>query len=116
MPSYRSLENQFDSLHNYFPSHEIELAGTTKKICAENSFEVRAFKFDAHCEQSHAQRIVRVAAVQHSIVMPTSVEIPAQRNALFEKIEKLIRAAAASKVNILCLAEAWSKLCIDCSR
>jgi beta-ureidopropionase len=52
--------------------------------------------------------IFQIAAVQHSIVLPTTEPIIAQRQAIFNKIAKLIEAAAASNVNIICLAETWN--------
>lgn len=81
----------------------------TKQICSANNFEVRGFKFDAHEEELRAPRIIRVAAIQHSIVLPTTAELNAQRDALLTKIADLIRAAAASHANIICLAETWSR-------
>lgn len=89
--------------------HEIDIAETTKQICDENNFEVRAFKFDARHEDCRPPQIVRVAAVQHSIVLPTTAKREAQLDALLVKIEKFIQAAAASNVNIICFPEAWSE-------
>lgn len=51
----------------------------------------------------------QVAAVQHSIVKPTTDKVSVQRDAIIEKVAKIIKAAAASKVNVICLQEAWSK-------
>lgn len=53
---------------------------------------------------------LQVAAVQHSIVKPTTDKLTDQRDAIFEKVTKLIQAAAASNVNIICFQEAWSKV------
>lgn len=50
-----------------------------------------------------------MAAVQNSIVLPTTEKVGAQRDAIHKKIEKIIKAAAASNVNVLCMQEAWSK-------
>lgn len=47
--------------------------------------------------------------MQHSIVLPTTEKIGAQRDAIVEKITKIVEAAAASNVNIICFQEAWSK-------
>lgn len=48
--------------------------------------------------------------MQHAIVKPTTDKIQVQRDAILEKIERIVEAAAASDVNILCLQEAWSEL------
>lgn len=54
-------------------------------------------------------RVVKVGAVQNSIAVATSAPIAEQRNAIFEKIGKIIDAAGEDGVNVLCLQEAWSK-------
>lgn len=59
---------------------------------------------------------VQVGAVQHSIVKPTTDSIQAQRDAIFEKIGRIVEAAAASDVNILCFQEAWSMPFVFCTR
>lgn len=48
--------------------------------------------------------------MQHAIVKPTTDSIQVQRDAIHEKIARIIEAAAASNVNILCLQEVWSEL------
>lgn len=50
-----------------------------------------------------------MAAVQHSIVLPTTDKVSAQRDAIVEKVTNIVEAAAASNVNIICFQEAWSK-------
>lgn len=50
-----------------------------------------------------------MAAVQHSIVKSTTDKISVQRDAILEKVSKIIEAAAASKVNIICFQEAFSE-------
>lgn len=51
----------------------------------------------------------QVAAIQHSIVLPTNASIRDQRTMIFSKIEEMIEKAAALGVNIVCLPECWSK-------
>lgn len=51
----------------------------------------------------------QVAAVQNSIVRPTTDKISDQRDAIFAKITEIVKAAAASNVNIICFQEAWSE-------
>lgn len=52
---------------------------------------------------------MKVAAIQHSIVLPTNEPIGEQRSKIFEKIEKMIENASTLGVNILCLPETWSE-------
>lgn len=53
---------------------------------------------------------MRVGIIQHKIVLPTSAPLVDQRNAIFEKIKKIILLAAEANVNVLCLQEAWCKI------
>lgn len=57
----------------------------------------------------YGRNILQVGAIQHSIVRSTSDKISAQRDAILEKVSRIIEAAADSGVNILCLQETWSK-------
>lgn len=90
-------------------SHEIKLDAKTLQLAEKNNFEAKGYLFYAKPEELRKPRIVRVAAVQHSIVKPTTDKISVQRDAILEKVSKIIEAAAASNVNIVCLQEAWSK-------
>jgi len=96
--------------------HKIELNKETEKLAKENAFEVKGFRFEAHKEDLRKPRIVRVAAVQHKIVVPTTEPIHVQRDAIHAKITNIIKAAAASDVNILCLQELWTMPFVFCTR
>lgn len=52
---------------------------------------------------------MKIGAIQNSIVSPTTDPIQVQRNSLYVKIGKIIDAAGADGVNVLCMQEAWSK-------
>lgn len=60
-------------------------------------------------EDFRPPRLVRVAVIQNSIVKPTTVSLNQQRDAIHKKIIGLLEHAAACKVNIVCLQEAWRK-------
>ncbi|GAB0093166.1 beta-ureidopropionase [Sergentomyia squamirostris] len=94
----------------------IELSAETLKIASENDFEVKGYRFEAEREDTRPSRIVRVGAVQNSIVAKTTEPVDVQRNAIFQKIEKIIKAAASSGVNVLCLQEAWTMPFAFCTR
>uniref|UniRef100_A0A7G3ADJ9 Beta-ureidopropionase n=2 Tax=Lutzomyia longipalpis TaxID=7200 RepID=A0A7G3ADJ9_LUTLO len=94
----------------------IALSEETLKIAKLNDFEVKGYRFGAEKEHLRSPRIVRVAAVQNSIVTETTAPVDVQRNAIYSKIEKIIAAAAASGVNILCLQEAWTMPFAFCTR
>jgi beta-ureidopropionase len=53
--------------------------------------------------------LVRVGIIQHKIVLPTTAPVKAQRDAILERVAKIVDAAAACGVNVLCFQEAWSK-------
>lgn len=80
-----------------------------QEIANTNKFEIKSFNFTAAKEDLRKPRIVKVGAVQNSIAAPTTDPISIQRNKLYEKIGKIIDAAGADNVNVLCLQEAWSK-------
>eukprot|EP00300_Choanocystis_sp_HF-7_P003849 c12928_g1_i1.p1 GENE.c12928_g1_i1~~c12928_g1_i1.p1 ORF type:complete len:403 (-),score=82.76 c12928_g1_i1:17-1198(-) len=79
-------------------------------------FEVRAFAKKAAKESTRRPKTVRVAVVQNSVVLPTTEPIEAQRDAIFEKIGRIIDAAAGLGANILCLQEAWTMPFAFCTR
>lgn len=80
----------------------------TTELSEQHNFDARGYAFTAETEEFRKPRIVRIAAVQNSIVEPTTEKVSVQRDALHGKIGKIIQAAAASNVNIICLQEAWS--------
>ena len=58
-------------------------------------------------EQLRPPRIVRVAIIQNSIVLPTTEPIREQRDAIYKKITKYIEHAASCGANIVCMQEGW---------
>lgn len=87
----------------------IELPEQCKNIAAENGFEVKGYRFTAKQEELRQPRVIRVGAIQNAIVLPTTESVPKQREAIWEKIKTMIKAAAAADVNIVCMQEAWSE-------
>ncbi|KAG8230866.1 hypothetical protein J437_LFUL011507, partial [Ladona fulva] len=61
-------------------------------------------------------RVVRVAAIQNKIVLPTNAPIEDQRNALYEKVKIMVKAASLCGANIICLQEAWTMPFAFCTR
>jgi beta-ureidopropionase len=57
-----------------------------------------------------------MAVVQHSIVAPTDAPIKTQWEAIRDKVELLIDAAAGMGANVLCLQEAWTMPFAFCTR
>ena len=75
----------------------------------QNDFVVKSYEFKAIKEDLRKPRIVKIGAIQNSIVLPTSDPIHKQRDAIFERVGKLIDTAALENVNVLCLQELWSE-------
>lgn len=87
----------------------IEAVMSLKKV-DNNNFIIKTYKFEDDKTQSDQSRIVRIGAVQTCIAAQTSTPASFQREMMHKKIESIIEAAAAGKVNILCLQELWSKI------
>ena len=95
---------------------EMSVPGSVQADAANGDYEVKMYKVTCPEEQLRAKRLVRVAAVQNAILLPTDAPIQAQYDALCERIERLINAAAAAKTNVLCLQEAWTGAFFFCTR
>lgn len=88
----------------------MKISAAAQKIADENNFVIKTYGFEAIKEDLRKPRVVRIGAVQTSIVAPTNAPVSVQRDKIFQKIGKIIEAAAADNVNILCLQELWSEL------
>ncbi|XP_058801064.1 beta-ureidopropionase-like [Phymastichus coffea] len=67
-------------------------------------------------EQLRPPRIVRVAIVQHSIVLPTTAPLRDQRDAIHKKVAGYVEHAAKCGANIVCLQEGWHMPFAFCTR
>lgn len=95
---------------------EIPIKTSSEETGAENNFDVVAYNFAARKEENRSSRLVKVGVIQHSIVASTDKPVLEQRQAIFEKIRKIIDVAAKEDVNIICLEEAWSMPFAFCTR
>ncbi|XP_038221845.1 beta-ureidopropionase-like [Zerene cesonia] len=108
---------EFNRIHyGRIDHHSLELKKGSNKTSEENDFEIAAYDFPARKEETRTPRTVRVGVIQHSIAISTSQPIIEQRQAIFNKISKLIDTAGDENVNILCLQEAWSMPFAFCTR
>lgn len=85
----------------------LELKESSLEASKVNLFQIAAYSFSAQ-KEIRDPRIVKVGLIQHSIVLPTEKPNEEQRQAIFNKIDKIIHVAAAENVKIICLQEAWS--------
>lgn len=98
------------------PVEKLPVSRAAQAIAEEHNFEVQAYKFTAGHEQLTPPRLVRIGLIQNSIVSPTTDPIHTQYLAIQNKIEKLIDAAGAMGVNVLCLQETWMMPFAFCTR
>jgi len=94
----------------------LQIDSQAVKLAKENGFEIQAHKFVALPEQFRLPRIVRVGIIQNSIVLPTTAPLRDQYLAIQNKVEKMIDAAGAMGVNVLCLQETWTMPFAFCTR
>lgn len=95
---------------------EIPIKTSSEESGAEHNFDVVAYNFAARKEEYRTSRVVKVGVIQHSIVASTDKPVLEQRQAIFDKVRKIIDVAAKESVNILCLQEAWSMPFAFCTR
>ncbi|XP_046386174.1 beta-ureidopropionase [Ischnura elegans] len=98
------------------PLKSLELPAKALSLAETNNFEIAGHKFTALEEEFRTPRIVRVAAVQNKIVLPTTDPFEKQRDAIHSKIKSMVEAASLCGVNILCLQEAWTMPFAFCTR
>ncbi|CAH2087156.1 unnamed protein product [Euphydryas editha] len=100
---------QFNKIYYGREDHcEIKLKKSTKTESKNGNFEVAGYSFAAAKEELRKPNILRLGLIQHSIVLPTDEPIKDQRQAIFNKIGKIIKVAASEDVRILCLQETWT--------
>lgn len=91
----------------------MNLPASAVESASSLNLELKGFTFSAEQEGLRPPRRVRVGLIQNSIVLPTTDPVSAQRDALLEKIGRIIEVAYHGGVNIVCMQEAWSKLTIS---
>jgi len=98
------------------PVRSLSLSRDAVQLAAKEKFQIAGYGFDALPESTRAPRKVRVAAVQNSIVLPTTASINEQRAAIHSRIGKLVEAAALADAKIVCFQEAWPMPFAFCTR
>jgi beta-ureidopropionase len=95
----------------------LELSSEAIELCTKKNYDLQGYSMSpAAKEQLRKPRIVRIGAIQNSIVLPTIEPLVDQRDAIFKKIDELLYAASLCKVNIVCLQEAWTMPFAFCTR
>ncbi len=95
---------------------ELPIPAPAQALATEHDFDVALYRFNAAPEQRRPPRIVRVGAIQTRIVEPTTAPVEAQFQAICQRTEQLVHAAAAMGCNVLGLQEAWTMPFAFCTR
>ncbi|XP_024017586.1 beta-ureidopropionase-like [Morus notabilis] len=98
------------------PLETVVVTESAKALSSKHNFDLQAFRFQADKESLREPRVVRVGLIQISIVLPTTAPFSEQKTAIFHKLKRIIDAAGASGVNILCLQELWMMPFVFCTR
>eukprot|EP01027_Heterolobosea_sp_BB2_P025860 GEZU01039699.1.p1 GENE.GEZU01039699.1~~GEZU01039699.1.p1 ORF type:complete len:423 (+),score=136.56 GEZU01039699.1:86-1270(+) len=87
-------------------------------LSEQYNFEIKAYSMVRNTikEQRRAPRVVKIALIQNMIARPTTDPVDEQYQAIQDKIEHMIDAAAACGANVLCLQEAWTMPFAFCTR
>ncbi|XP_060804471.1 beta-ureidopropionase-like [Amyelois transitella] len=108
---------QFNKIHYGREDHcELKLQETTVSASDKYNFQVEGYSFEAAKEEIRRPRVVKIGLIQHSIVLPTDKPPREQREAVFDKMRRIVEIAGTEGVQILCLAEAWSCPFFLCTR
>nr|XP_021187718.2 uncharacterized protein LOC110374367 [Helicoverpa armigera] len=108
---------EYNRIHYGRTDHqELCISELSREGAKENCFEIAAYNFSAKKEEHRLPRVVRVGVIQHSIGTSTDQPIVEQRQAIFEKVRKILECAGEERVGIICLQEAWSMPFAFCTR
>jgi len=94
----------------------IQLSDAAKEFSKSENFELAGYVIGAAKEQLRQPRLVRVAAIQNEIVLPSTACVVEQRAAIHSRIAKLLEGAHLAGANIACLQETWHMPFAFCTR
>ena len=103
--AHRKVMGAMYGLNAGAPVAELPLPPAAAALAAKGDFDVVLHKFGAAAE-SREPRIVRFGVTQNCIRAPTTAPINEQYQALQDRHEEFIEAAAAAGTNVLCFQEA----------
>ena len=113
--AHRKVIGAMYGLNAGAPVAELPLPPAAAALAAKGDFDVVLHKFGAAAE-SREPRIVRFGVTQNCIRAPTTAPIDEQYQALQDRHEEFIEAAAAAGTNVLCFQEAWTMPFAFCTR
>ncbi|KAJ9469672.1 Beta-ureidopropionase [Diplonema papillatum] len=131
MTTKLALSNTFETLSSSVPADKWEelrkvLYGPATPACQvapeaqaaadKAGAEIKCYKVNCPPEQLRPPRLVKVAAIQNSIVLPTTAPLREQYEAIVAKLAALVETAALAGANVICLQEAWTGPFFFCTR
>ncbi|MFH4975112.1 hypothetical protein AB6A40_001821 [Gnathostoma spinigerum] len=94
----------------------LEFEEAVLRIAKENDFDIGGYIIPATPEQTRLPRRVKVAAIQNSIVEPTSAPVVKQRESILRRVGLMVETAAIAGANIVALQEAFAMPFAFCTR
>ncbi|XP_050316200.1 beta-ureidopropionase [Anthonomus grandis grandis] len=98
------------------PVIPLEISSCTQHIADSQGFEIKAYRIPCPEEQLRSPRLIRVAAFQNQIPLPTTTKIQEMKDAMFKMAKEVIKAAAQMDAKIFCFQEAWIMPFAFCTR
>ena len=122
--SYEALKSYlppkvFEDIRQIFfgmKTDEIALNSATIEKAKNADVEVKHFRINAEKEENRDARIVRVAAIQNKIVLPTTEPVQKQKQAIMDRIQQIIEISVGEGANIIALQEIWNAPFFMCTR
>ncbi|KAF8364479.1 upb-1 [Pristionchus pacificus] len=94
----------------------VQYDGILETDAAAKGIELKGYRIPAAPEQMRAPRLVKVAAIQNAIVLPTTAPIKDQRDAIHKRVGELLDIAGRAGANVVGLQEAWHMPFAFCTR
>ena len=114
-PEQNSVKQILYGLNQGKVVEPIAVPAEAKKLADKGNFDIAIHKFGA-ADDVRKPRVVRFGVTQNKIYAPTDAPIEEQYQALEDRHEEFVEAAAAAGTNVLCFQEAWTMPFAFCTR
>ncbi|CAF1315442.1 unnamed protein product [Adineta ricciae] len=96
---------------------DLELPASAKEAAKQNNFDLQGYQIKiGQKEQTRPERLVRIGAIQNAIPKPTTTPVQEQRDAIHQRIDRMLAVAHECQVNVICMQEAWTMPFAFCTR
>jgi beta-ureidopropionase len=111
-----NVERVLYGLNQGQPVSSLPVPESARKMAEKGDFDIEIHKFGAASEEEREPRLTRFGVTQCSILEPTTAPVDVQYEALRDRHEEMVEAAAAAGCNVLCFQEAWTMPFAFCTR